>query len=181
MLNRLTKPGYLIPLITFALCLTVLSILSFFTFNSGVVFSQDRVVLDFYQIVGLQHPLTAGKDNTLYLEVKNSGDLALHNIRFTLKGPENWVANFDPAVIDVLNPGSYQTIEVRIRPPSYVNDNDRNLALTFMANCDETRRVMDVYVSVESSPGIWAWVGGGIALAAIFIFIFIFVRLNKHH
>ncbi|GAJ18726.1 unnamed protein product, partial [marine sediment metagenome] len=61
--------------------------------------------------------LEAGKDNILFLEIRNTGNKPITDIRLSSVKPEGWVIDFKPAKIDCLVPGSLQTIEVNVKPP----------------------------------------------------------------
>jgi len=130
-----------------------------------------RLVSDSYY-----NRITAGKDKTLFLEIGNSGNKAITNIRLNADKPEGWIVEFKPERIDYLDPGSFQTADIIIKPSSNATKGD--YVVTIIAEASETRRVTSIYVRVESAS-FWVWVGAGIAALVVAGFVIIFMRFGR--
>jgi uncharacterized membrane protein len=121
--------------------------------------------------------LKAGEERTMFLEVGNSGDRELTDIRLTADSPQGWTIEFNPPVIDKLAAGSFQTVDITLKPADNEAKGDYNIAVIAQAN--ETRRVTSIYVRVESSSLFWVWVGAGVAALLIAGFVVIFMRFGR--
>ncbi len=123
------------------------------------------------------HEVTAGEDNSFYLELRNTGDEAITNIRLSSDKPEGWVIDLELEEIDYLGPGSLRTVDVNIKPaPEAAKEEYR---VTFIAEANEILRVeSNSWVTVKAASP-WPWVGAGIALAVVAVFIFIFMRSGR--
>ncbi len=123
------------------------------------------------------HKVTAGEDNIFYLELRNSGDEAITDIRLSSDKPEGWVIDLELEEIDYLGPRSLRTVDVNIKPaPEAAKDEYR---VTFIAEANEIIRVESYsWITVEAASP-WPWIGAGIALAVVAVFIFIFMRSGR--
>src|SRR4030042_1128143 len=65
---------------------------------------------------GYYNRITAGKEKTIFLEIGNNGNKELTNIRLSADLPKGWTVEFSPVLIDNLAPGSFQTVDVILRP-----------------------------------------------------------------
>ena len=122
--------------------------------------------------------LKPGSDNILFLEIRNTGSEPITDIRLSSVKPEGWVIDLKPDKMDDLAPGSFQTIEVNIKPPAKTAERDHDL--TIVAQTNEITRVRRTRVRVERPQGSWLWIGGIVVLVAVAGFAVIFVRLEKH-
>jgi len=120
--------------------------------------------------------VTAGKDNTLFLEVRNIGSQTITNIILSSDEPGGWVIEFSPAEIGNLSPGAFWTVDVNIKPALEASRGEYRI--TLIAEADDIRRVETTWVTVKTAS-FWPWVGAGIALVVIAIFVFIFLRLGR--
>ncbi len=121
--------------------------------------------------------LKAGETRTVFLEVGNSGNRELTAIRLSSDSPQGWTVAFNPQVIDKLAAGSYQTVDITLKPADNEAKGDYNIAVIAQAN--EMRRVTSIYVRVESSSLFWVWVGAGVAALLIAGFVFIFIKFGR--
>ncbi|MBM4452490.1 MAG: hypothetical protein FJ024_08465 [Chloroflexi bacterium] len=126
---------------------------------------------------GYYSKITAGKDKTIFLEVGNTGKKDITNIRLYADLPEGWTVEFRPGLIDYLGPGSFQAIDVILRPAA--NAAKGEYSVTLIAEANEIRRGTSIFVRVESASFLWVWVGAGVALLAILVFILIFMRFGR--
>jgi uncharacterized membrane protein len=123
------------------------------------------------------HSLKAGETRTVFLEVGNSGYKELTGIRLTSDSPAGWTVAFNPQVIDKLAAGSFQTVDITLKPADNEAKGDYNIAVIAQAN--EMRRVTSIYVRVESSSLFWVWVGAGVAALLIAGFVVIFIKFGR--
>lgn len=137
----------------------------------------DRVRLDLRLLPGYYNELTAGDNNTLFLEVKNNGNTKITNISLDSKKPEGWTVDFMPAIIDQLSAGSSQTVEVIIVPSA--SSGRGNYPVTLIAEASETRTTTSTFLSVESASSFWLWLGGGVAILVVAVFVVVFRRFGK--
>jgi len=131
-----------------------------------------RLVSDSYY-----NKITAGKDKTIFLEVGNTGKKGITNIRLYADLPEGWTVEFRPGLIDYLGPGSFQAVDVILRPAG--NTVKGEYTITLIAEANETRRATSIFVRVESASLFWVWVGAGVAALVIAGFILIFMRFGR--
>ncbi len=131
-----------------------------------------RLVSDSYY-----NKITAGKDKTIFLEVGNNGKKGITNIRLYADLPEGWNVEFRPGLIDYLGPGSFQAVDVILRPAGNAAKGEYTVAL--IAEANETRRVTSIFVRVESASLFWVWVGAGVAALVIAGFVIIFMRFGR--
>jgi uncharacterized membrane protein len=123
------------------------------------------------------HEVTAGKDNSFYLEIRNTGNEAITNIRLSSDQPEGWVIDLELEEIDYLGPGSLRTVDVNIKPAP--KDAKGEYRVTFIAEVNEIQRVESTsWVTVEGTS-FWPWIGAGIVLVVVATFIFIFMRFGR--
>jgi uncharacterized membrane protein len=91
---------------------------------------------------------------------------------------EGWVTDFKPSTIASLAPGNFQTLEVDVKPA--INTADGNYRITIVANSNEVRRVMDMWVNVKSPNNLWLWIGGAILVVVVAGFVLIYLRYGRH-
>jgi uncharacterized membrane protein len=121
--------------------------------------------------------MKAGEERALFLEVGNSGDNALTDIRLSADTPEGWTVSFSPNEIDSLAPGSFQTVNVVLKSADNTERGDYNIAV--IARAAETQRVTSIYTRVESSSLLWVWVAAGMGALLIAGFLIIFLRFGR--
>jgi len=119
--------------------------------------------------------VTAGKDNTFFLEISNIGSKAITDIKLSSDKPEGWVIDFKPERIDSLSPGSLQTVDVNIKPPGNAARGEHEVNFTAKAN--EMRKVQKYWVTVKTA--LWLWVGVGATLVVVAAFVFIYMRFSR--
>lgn len=125
------------------------------------------------------HPyeVKIGQDNIFYLEVENSGNVAINNISLSANNPEDWSVQINPMTIGSLSPGAIQTIDANVRPTSTASKGDYQV--TVIAEGDGIRRAMTVYVRVQDSNSMWLWIGIGLGVIVIAGFVFVFLRMGR--
>ena len=123
------------------------------------------------------YEVRVGKDNIFYLEVENTGNVVISNIRLSVDKPEGWTVQVTPMTLASLGPGAMQTADANVRPASAASKRDYQLAI--VAEGDGIRRVMTVYVRVRDSNSMWLWIGIGLGVVVIAGFVFIFLRMGR--
>ena len=121
--------------------------------------------------------VTAGKDNFFFITARNTGSGELTSIRFWADKPHDLIIEFQPDEIDRLAPGSFQEIQVNIKPPASAADRYDNVKV--IAQASQIRQTTTIGVRVEESKWLWVWIGGGITLMVIAGFAIIFLRLGR--
>jgi len=120
--------------------------------------------------------VTAGKDTYFSVTVENTGSAAIDNISFSASKPKEWTVDLSPSTIDSLAAGSYQTIEVTIKPSPKAIAGDYIISLK--ANATKTRDDIDIRVTVDT-PTVWGWVGVIIIVLVIAGLAYIFIRFSR--
>jgi len=120
--------------------------------------------------------VTAGKDNILFLEIKNSGTQTITNIRLSADQPEGWNIEFTPDYIESLSPRSLQTVTINIRPPT--NAIRGYQTINIIATANEITKAESLYINVKKAS-FWIWIIIGVSLVIVAIFIYVFMRLNR--
>ena len=128
---------------------------------------------------GYYHEVEPGKDNIFFLEIRNTGNRAITNIRFSSVKPEGWIIDFKPGNIDYLSPGNFQTVDANIKPPDKTTE--ERYKVTLIAESNEIRKVLGIQTTVEAPKDYWywLWIGGIILLVVIAGFIVVFIRLGR--
>ena len=121
--------------------------------------------------------LVPGGDNTFSLMISNTGNKTLTNIRLYSYPPKDWVVEFKPDSIDSIKDGSFQTVNINIKPPESVSK--RDYAVTVVAESSETRAVMDFWFRIETGISVWLWVGVIVAAIVVAGFILVFLRFGR--
>ena len=123
------------------------------------------------------HEVTNGKDNSFYLELRNTSDKTITNIRLSSDKPADWIIDFSLEEIDYLSPGNFQTVDVNIKPA--LKAIKREHRVTFIAEANEMLRVESTSWVTVKATSPWPWIGAGIVLAIIAAFIFIFMHFDR--
>ncbi len=119
----------------------------------------------------------AGKDNFYSTLIQNTGSGTIEDIKFSSSKPSGWSIEFTPKEIDALAPGSFQTIDVNIKPAPKAIAGDYRISL--IADAKQTREsIDDIRITVET-PNIWGWVGVGIILVVLAGVIAVFMRFSR--
>jgi len=120
--------------------------------------------------------VTAGKDNTFFLEIRNTGSRDITNIRLSSEKPEGWVIEFKPETIDYLAPGTLQTVDVNIKPDGKTAKGEYRVI--FIAEANEIRKVESIWLRVESAS-FWPWVGAIVGAIVVAAFIIVYIRFGR--
>ena len=156
----------------------LLTVLSLFLLP-GTAAAQDEepriaLVLDY---TDYNSEVTPGERNVLYLKIINRGDIAVTDIRISVDPPKGWDVKISPAVIDYLGIDGEKTIDMIVIPDKYADRGSHRIRL--IAESDETKDTVTVYVRVDTATTIWTWIGAGIACVVVAGFIYIFIRAGR--
>jgi uncharacterized membrane protein len=118
-----------------------------------------------------------GENKTLYLEIENSGNKAITNIRLFSDKPKGWIVDFEPESIGHLSAGNHQAIDVNVVADP---DTDKGeYTLTLIAEADQTRTVTSTVLHVENAFPLWQWVGLGLGALVIAGFAILYRRFGR--
>ena len=137
----------------------------------------EIVSLDLWQVGRYDNRVRAGENTTFFLEISNSGNKVITNIRLSSVQPEGWTTNFKPITIDSLSPKNSQTLELNVRPGDKADEG--SYTVTVIADASETRKVLDIWLTVEAPKGYWLWIGGIILLLVVAGFIIVYRRFGR--
>lgn len=137
----------------------------------------EKISLDLSLVGSYKNRVTAGENATFFLEIRNSGNKMITNIRLSSIQPEGWVVDFKPSTIDSLSPENYQTLELNIKPGDKAAEG--SYTVTLIADASETRRVLDIWLTVEAPEDYWLWIGGIILLLVVAGFIIVYLRFGR--
>ena len=118
----------------------------------------------------------AGEGNTILLRVTNSGTGIVEGINFVRVVSSGWETKFTPFVIESLEPGESQDIEVVITPPSKTMDADYQVILRSMG--DDAADSIILRVKVRT-PTTWGRAGIGIIIGIAACLVFVFRRFGR--
>ncbi len=147
-------------------------------FSSQILAQSDRVELTLRLLPGCYYiEIIPGENETLYLEIENSGNKAITNIRLFSDKPKGWIVDFKPESIDHLDAGSHQAIDVNVVADP---DTDKGeYTLTLIAEADQTRTVTTTVLRVENAFSLWLWIGLGVGALVIAGFIILYRRFSR--
>jgi len=105
-----------------------------------------------------------GKTANVSIYVKNTGSATNRDISFTSFKPENWEVEYEPETIEVLDPGEYEQVEVRITPYEEALVGDYSVDIN--ANGEDSSDSAEFRVTVKAST-VWGWIGIAIIIVVI--------------
>lgn len=147
-------------------------------FPSQILAQGDKVGLTLRLLPGYYYiEIIPGENKTLYLEIENSGNKEITNIRLFSDKPKGWIVDFRPERIGYLGAGSYQGIDVNV-----VADPDTakgEYTLTLIAEADQTRTVASTVLRVKNGFSLWQWVGLGMGALVIAGFVILYRRFGR--
>jgi len=147
-------------------------------FPSQMLAQGDRVELTLRLLPRYYYiEIIPGENKTLYLEIENSGNKAITNIRLFSDKPKGWIVDFKPESIGHLGAGNHQAIDVNVVADP---DTDKGeYTLTLIAEADQTRTVTSTVLRVENAFSLWQWVGLGMGALVIAGFAILYRRFGR--
>ena len=121
--------------------------------------------------------ITAGKNKALLLEVKNTGNKAINDIKLSALQPEGWIVDFEPERIASLTAANSEVVEVTIQ--TLPESAKERYEIMLRADSIAVHRAISVWVTIEAQEGKWLWVGGILATLVVAGFVAIFVRFGR--
>jgi len=161
-----------LSLLLMTACLIILA------FPSRILAQGDKVELTLRLLPGYYYiEIIPGESETLYLEIENSGNKAITNIRLSSDKPKGWIVDFRPESIGYLGAGSHQAIDVNVVADP---DTDKGeYTLTLIAEADQTRAVTSSVLRVENAFSVWQWVGLGIGVLVVAGSVILYRRFGR--
>ena len=132
---------------------------------------QLRILPEYYY-----RDVNPGETDTVYMEVRNAGEVELTDIVFEADAPDGWQLAFSPATIEAMAAGSSETVDILVTSPK--NADDDNYNLTVIAKAAETRAATTFMVRIENGFSQWLWVGVGVVVLVIIGFVLIYRRFG---
>ncbi len=120
--------------------------------------------------------VTAGSKDQIELLVKNTGSVALKNVKLTGSNPKGWKVSFDKKEINDIEPGkvvkTYATIEAS--DDAVAGDYITNIT----AKVPEVTSKLSFRVGVKT-PLIWGWIGVFVIVAALGSVVMLFRKYGR--
>jgi len=147
-------------------------------FPSQMLAQGDRVELTLRLLPRYYYiEIIPGENKTLYLEIENSGNKAITNIRLFSDKPKGWIVDFKPESIGHLGAGNHQAIDVNVVAAPDIDKGE--YTLTLIAEADQTRTVTSTVLRVENAFSLWQWVGLGMGALVIAGFSILYRRFGR--
>jgi uncharacterized membrane protein len=105
-----------------------------------------------------------GKPANVSFYIKNSGSAANQGIKFMSFKPENWKVEFNPEVIDVIEPGDLKQVEMTITPYEEALVGDYSVSINVEG--EKASKAVEFRTTVKASAA-WDWIGIGVIVAVI--------------
>lgn len=112
----------------------------------------------------LSTSITAGGEEKVELQVKNTGSAPLKNVEMKSSVPVDWTISFEPSKIDVIAPGQHAQVVATI------NAARKSVAGDYVANLEAKAPEKSATASFRFSvrtPLLWGWLGILIIIGAL--------------
>lgn len=119
---------------------------------------------------------TAGADNYFSLDIINNGSATVSDIVFSADTPNNWIIDFSPKEIQVLNSDESQTVEVFIKPQASSIAGDYVIIITATGLQSSIQNAFRVSVAKSGAGG---WIGVAITAIVFFGVFLVFRRFGR--
>jgi len=117
----------------------------------------------------LSADLTAGRENPLELEIKNTGTVPLEGITFSHAAPPGWSVTYSPERVDLINPGESLKVTAKVTPDEKALAGDYLLSISARTDERSASDSAEFRVAVRTSTlwglaglSVLASVGGGL-------------------
>ncbi|MBI2869021.1 MAG: hypothetical protein HYX96_04260 [Chloroflexi bacterium] len=147
------------------------------SFPGGLMAQKDRLDLGLRLLPDYGREIAPGETVTMFLEVRNNGDIPLTGIRLQFSGPEGWTVVFSPAEVGSLSAGSSRVVNVTITAPNFAARD--NYTITILGESNETLAATTAFLSVGGGISYWLWIGIAVAAVVIAGFVIIFLRYGR--
>ncbi|WP_102346459.1 COG1470 family protein [Bacillus sp. Marseille-P3661] len=112
----------------------------------------------------LSEDILVGKEESIELEVSNTGTVPIGDITLNSEQPVQWNVQFEPKKINILKPGESEKVTAIITPSDKAIAGD--YVIQMEASTPEAVSTADFRMQVETSM-LWGWVGVVIIIAVI--------------
>ncbi|MBS4196167.1 COG1470 family protein [Lederbergia citri] len=104
----------------------------------------------------LSENITAGREKTISVAVKNTGTAPLNDVTLSANTPQGWDVSFSPMKISSIEPGKTETVKATIQASDKAIAGDYVVEMT--ASAPEKSSNAQFRISVKTSL-VWGWVG----------------------
>ncbi|MBW8350083.1 hypothetical protein K0H71_11565 [Bacillus sp. IITD106] len=104
----------------------------------------------------LSENITAGREKTISVVVKNTGSAPLSDVTLSANTPQGWDVSFSPTKISSIEPGKTETVKATIESSDKAIAGDYVVEMT--ASAAEKSSDAQFRISVKTSL-VWGWVG----------------------
>jgi len=120
----------------------------------------------------LSTSITAGREKTIELVVKNTGTAPLMDVTLNASAPTNWDVEFDQKTISQLDPGDEAKVKAKIKASDEAIAGD--YVTTFTASAPETSSAATFRISVKTST--WWGIVGVLIIAGVIAGLYYIVK-----
>lgn len=124
----------------------------------------------------LSGKMTAGKEKKIEILVANTGSSALKSVSLRATKPTGWLVDYEPRIIEAIEPGKSATSIVTIKPDRKAMAGD--YVVSTEASVGDTKVRTQFRISVKT-PAIWGWVGILIMAIAVGSIYYIFRKYGR--
>jgi uncharacterized membrane protein len=124
----------------------------------------------------LSTDITAGEKKRLDLVINNSGSTQLRNVKLSSAAPINWEVVFDPAKVDLIEPG--KSAEVAVSVKAYKKAIAGDYVTNLEATTSEATSKASFRITVKT-PMIWGWVGILVIIGALGGVYYLFRKFGR--
>lgn len=124
----------------------------------------------------LSTDITAGEKKRLGLIINNTGSTQLRNVKLSSSAPINWEVVFDPAKVDLIEPG--KSAEVAVSVKAYKKAIAGDYLTNLEATTSEATSKASFRITVKT-PMIWGWVGIFVIIGALGGVYYLFRKFGR--
>jgi uncharacterized membrane protein len=157
----------------FIIFLTVL----IFVLLVSALFSDEQTKTIKMRIYPTQFTLHSDIETDLLLELRNTGDVVLSNIKLSVNEEPNILLNIEPLTIDSLNAGSSIYFTIKATPIKTLSKKVESTIITL--NADNFENKQKLTFTIRPPKNYWGRIGLFITLFVIILFVVIQTKLKK--
>jgi len=111
--------------------------------------------------------------------VVNKGTAPVERVEFSSFKPENWKVEFDPDVIQVIEPGKMEQVDIKIKTAQEALVGDYSVAISARSQGEgRAKDDIELRVTVRAST-IWAWIGVALIISVMLGLALVFNRFGR--
>lgn len=119
----------------------------------------------------------SGHEKKVTLNVTNTGNIELDNVKLSASAPSSWETSFSESAIASIAPGETQSVTMFVTPSNNSVSGDYQMSVT--ASCDNASKNAAFRVTVRTSTK-WGVVGVVIIAAIIAGLAYVFHKFGRH-